>query len=356
MIIKQKLEKLGSETNKPCVTISLTTHRTHPDNAQDLILLKNLLNEAKDRVLAKYNEDSVAPLLEKMSSIEIDINYNLDSLHIFLSNDTKEIIKSPWSTQNQVQVSETFGIRSLIKKLNRSEEYHILQLSQGEVKLYNATNDGITSEIINEEFPFAENPYFIKDREKRSDGEAADNIIREYFNMVDKAFQKVHHKTGLHCVVISTDDNYSKLLQVADKTELYLGSNSIDKNKSGNKHIAEKAWKVVKDLLYARRSEAISEVKDAMGQGNTLTDLQDIYQAAIDGRGDILILNTDYAQPVQMTSDRTFNLVSNTSGKDIIDDITSEIAWEVLSKKGSVYFSTRDEINNIGKIILKTRF
>lgn len=356
MIIKQKLETLGSETNKPCVTISLNTHRTHPDNAQDLILLKNLVNEAKDRVLAKYNEDSVAPLLEKLSNIDINMNYNLDSLHIFLSNETKEIIKSPWTTQNRVQVSETFGIRSLIKKLNRSEDYHILQLSQGEVKLYNATNDGITGEIIKEGFPFSENPYYIEDREKRSDGEASDNIIREYFNNVDKAFQKIHHRTGLHCVVISTDDNYSKLLQVADNPALYLGSANIDINKSGVKDIAEKAWSVVKDLLYARRTKAISEVKETMGQGNTLTDLQDIYQAAIDGRGDILILNVDYVQAVHMTSDRTFNLVSNASGKDIIDDITSEIAWEVLSKKGQVFFSTIDEINNIGKIILKTRF
>ena len=28
---------------------------------------------------------------------EIDVNYNLDSLHLFLSNTTKEIIKSPWT-------------------------------------------------------------------------------------------------------------------------------------------------------------------------------------------------------------------------------------------------------------------
>ena len=40
MTLKQKLEALATEKNTPCVTISLNTHRTHPENVQDIILLK----------------------------------------------------------------------------------------------------------------------------------------------------------------------------------------------------------------------------------------------------------------------------------------------------------------------------
>jgi len=42
MALKEQLQKLVAEKNSPCVTISLDTHRTHPDNAKDEILLKNL--------------------------------------------------------------------------------------------------------------------------------------------------------------------------------------------------------------------------------------------------------------------------------------------------------------------------
>ena len=94
---KNKLVKLASERSNPCVTISLNTHRTHPDNAQDSILIKNLLNEAQDRVIKEFGKREVNELLEKINTIEkeIDVNYNLDSLHIFLSNTTKEIITLP---------------------------------------------------------------------------------------------------------------------------------------------------------------------------------------------------------------------------------------------------------------------
>ena len=56
MTLRQKLEVLATEKNTPCVTISLNTHRTHPDNAQDVILLKNLLKEAEERLVNEFGK------------------------------------------------------------------------------------------------------------------------------------------------------------------------------------------------------------------------------------------------------------------------------------------------------------
>ena len=96
MKLKDQIEKLAAEKNEPCVTISLNTHRTFPENAQDEIVLKNLLKDAENRVVEKYGKRPVHELIEKMSALEKEINhnYNLDSMHIFFSNFTREIIKS----------------------------------------------------------------------------------------------------------------------------------------------------------------------------------------------------------------------------------------------------------------------
>jgi hypothetical protein len=357
MKIKQKLEKLRAEKSSPCVTISLNTHRTHPDNLQDDIQLKNLLKEAEDRVVNEFGKKSVESLLKKISEIDIDPNYNLDSLHIFLSNDTKEIIKSPYSTiSNSVQISDSFAIRSLIKSLNRSEEYLILLLSQGGSSLYNATNDGITSEIKNNDFPFSENPHYVSDREKRSDGELKDSMVREYFNKVDKAVVRVYNETGLNCIVICTEDNYSRYMQVADRPTIYLGYANIDYNKTDSHHIAKQSWGIIKSLLSNRKKEAIEEIKESAGQGKVLTDLQEIYQASIDGRGELLIVTIDYVQPVLMRTERSFDLVTDKTKPGAIDDIISDIAWNVFSKDGRVYFATQEELKGLGNITLKTRY
>ncbi|MDQ2719340.1 MAG: hypothetical protein M3Z26_06200 [Bacteroidota bacterium] len=142
--MKNTLANIASEKNNHCVTISLNTHRTHPDNIPDVIQLKKLLNEAEERVIAEFGKRPVKELLGKIETVvnEIDSNYNLDSLHIFLSNDTNEIIKSPWPIQeNTVHISGTFSIKPLIKQFNRTENYLILLLSQSRVKLLHAIND-----------------------------------------------------------------------------------------------------------------------------------------------------------------------------------------------------------------------
>lgn len=359
MTFKEQLKKLASEKDSPCVTISLTTHRTHPDNAKDEIKLKNLLKEAEDRVIAEFGKRPVASLLEKIENIaaEIDVNYNLDSLHIFLSNSTKEVVKSAWPTSNEgVHISDNFALRSIIKSYSRSEHYLLMLLSQSGVQLYEALNDEIIQQIQNEDFPFSENHHYNTHSDKGSDAKYLDDLVREFLNKVDKALLKVYHETDLKCVVICTEDNYSRLQQVADNSSVYLGYSAIDYNKTETHQIIKQSWDIIKSQQKDQRSKAIEEVKEAVAHGTVLTDLQEIFQASIDGRGDLLMVHQDFSQAVIMTSDRTFELIDDRTKQHAIDDITSSIAWDVLSKKGKVFFTTQNEIKELGNIVLKTRY
>lgn len=359
MTIRQKIEKLVREKANPCVSISLNTHRTHPANASDGLQLKNLFKEAEKRLLKEFSAKEIAPLLENLSKVEseTDMNYNLDSMHIFLSNNTREIIKSSWNVnEHSVQISDMFSVRSLIKEYNRSEEYLILLLSQGGVQLYEALNDGITREIENEDFPFPQSTHYTTSAAQGADAGHVDNLIREYINKVDKALVNVYNQSGLKCVAICTEDNYSKLMQVADRPEVYYGFDHVDYNKTEKHHIVSQAWEIVSKKQKQSRSAAISEIKEAVSRGAVLTDLQEIYQAAIDGRGDLLVAHGEFSQAVKMTGERTFNLSASAGQSDVIDDISSKIAWEVLSKKGRVIFTSQEEIKDIGNIALKTRY
>lgn len=359
MTLKEHLRKIASEKNTPCVTISLNTHRTHPENAKDEVMLKNLLKEAEERVIAEFGKRPVASLLEKIEHLasEIDVNYNLDSLHIFLSNDTKEIVKSSWVTSNEgVHISDSFAVRSIIKSYSRSENYLLMLLSQSGVQLYEALNAEIVKEIRNEEFPFSENRHYSTHSDKGSDPKHLDDLVREFLNKVDKALVKVHNETDLNCVVICTEDNYSKLLQVADKPAVYLGYKAIDYNNTATHQIVKQAWETIQSLQQQRRTNAIDEMKEAVAQGKVITDLQEIFQASIDGRGELLIVHQDFSQPVLMKDERTFEIIDDATTPNAIDDITSNIAWEVLSKKGKVFFTTQDEIKDLGKIVIKTRY
>ena len=356
---KGKFEKLATEKSLACVTISMNTHRTHPENTQDTIMLKNLCKETEERLISEFGKRPILPLLEKLEQIpsQIDINYNLDSLHIFLSNETKEIVKSTWpAKEDRVQISDTFAIGSLIKSANRDFEYLILLLSQSGVKMFVALNNSIVGEIENDYFPFTENSNFNTDSDKKSDSKSADNLVREYYNKVDKAVVKVFNQTNLNCMVICTDDNYSRLLQVADKPDIYSGHTSVDYNNQSNFQIAAEAWEIMKKEQFRREKAAIDEMKEASGHGKAITDLNEIYKAVKEGRGDLLIALSDYSQAVKMTGEYTFDLVDDASQPGVIDDISNELALEVISKKGRVVFTDQVEIKDLGDIVLKVRY
>jgi hypothetical protein len=359
MTLKEQLLKLASEKNETCVSISLNTHRTHPDNAKDAVMLKNLLKEAEKRVIDEFGKRPVAALLEKIENVEndIDLNHNLDSLHIFLSNNTTEIVKSAWPTGTEgVQISGSFALRSLIKSFNRSENYLLLVLSQNGVKLYEALNDEIVNEIRNEDFPFGENRESSSYADKGNDPKHTDDAMREFLNRVDKALVKVHNETELGCIVISTDALYGHLQHVADKPSVYLGFTPVDTSHTGVQRAAQQAWVILKTLQKERRSQAIAEMHEGVAKGVVLIDFQEIFQAALDGRGDLLIVHEGFTQAVRMKDERTFELLTERTEDNEIDDLTSTIAWEVLSKKGRVFFTSQEELKDLGEMVLKTRY
>jgi len=285
------LIELEAEKSNPCLTISLNTNRTHPDNLQDIILLKNLCKEAEERLIEEFGKRTINSLLEKLEKIpdSIDLSNNLDSMQIFLSNDTQKIVKSIWQIRsNNIHISDSFDIRNLIKDYNRSEDYFILLLSHSGVHLFEALYDNIVEEIINDDFPIHENFHSSTvHRDNLSDPKKADNMAREFFLKVDTAVMEVHNKTELFFVVICTEDNYSFLMEVTKYPNVYRGYANIDYHDTTNHKIGAQAWEIIWDHQTKMRRDAISEMKEAVSEGKVFTDLQEIYSAAKEGRGDL---------------------------------------------------------------------
>jgi hypothetical protein len=353
------LHQLAQPQEGPCVSISLNTHRTHPDNLQDGILLKKLCREASDRLIEEYGKRETADLVERIAQIqeELNMSYNLDSLHIFISNSTREIVKKPFSVDRDgVQIADTFAIKPLLKALSRTERYLILVISQAATALYTAIDDTIIEEVTTNGFPFAENPHYLTQAVQRSDTKRVDNMIREYFNKIDKAVVAVHRELDLDCVVISVAENYPMLMDVADKPSIYLGNVSKHYKDLSPKTLAEDAWELVTEILSDRRKAAIAEMRSAIAQANVVTDLGDIYRAAKEGRGELLIVRTGFKQAVKMKDDVSFDLATNLDDEGVVEDITSDLAWEVYSKKGRVIFVNEDEVDSPAEIALKVRY
>jgi hypothetical protein len=355
MALKDIIDSLTQKNESPSITISYNTYKTFPDREKNAINLKNLTKEAENRVIEEFGKRESEDILEKLAELpeRLEGLQLMDSLHIFISKDTDEIVPSPWPVDNEgVFIDDNFAVKPLIKALNRSKEYMILSLAQGGAHLYQVLNDSIEKEITNDDFPFDANPLEVSG----SDTKKIENRLKEYFNQIDKATVAVHNSNDLDVVVICTEPNYAMLMEVADIPKMYIGHDNKNYDASEADNMAKQAFESIKEIQKEERGVAIGELKQAVSSGQVLTDLQDIYQAAIDGRGDFLIVNQDFEQPVKMTSDRTFDLAEDSKEPGVVDDIVSTIAWEVLSKGGRSFFTAQEELEELGKIALKVRY
>lgn len=69
-----------------------------------------------------------------------------------------------------------------------------------------------------------------------------------------------------------------------------------------------------------------------------------------------MIIQENYKQAVKFTGEYTFDLVDDNSLSGVVDDITSDIALDLINSKGSVVFINNEIEMKYGKIALKLRY
>lgn len=242
--MRKTIEKLANERGTGLVSISLNTHKTYPDYEQDEIALKNILKEAKLELDKEYHEMYSRVTVNALSNIvsEIDFTRLSNSLHLFVSTETVKIVQSELPIiKNMVFIGDHFKIDLLRQEEQLAENYLILHLNRADARLFQARNESIKSQILEFGFPFEE-----VEREgqiNKSDQKKMDNYIREFFNKVDKSTIKISQRENRKVVVISTKDNFGKLLQVADKPEIYHAHSNINYNKTTLHELGKTAFK-----------------------------------------------------------------------------------------------------------------
>ena len=89
------MHELHDVQTYPCLTITLPTHRTRPDNKQDPIRVKNLVTEGTNRLLGEFSKREVGPLLDRLNALvdRLDYECTLDGLVLAVNRDmAREIV------------------------------------------------------------------------------------------------------------------------------------------------------------------------------------------------------------------------------------------------------------------------
>ena len=355
------LHELQDIHSYPCLTITLPTHRTRPDNKQDPIRVKNLVTEGTNRLLGEFSKREVAPLLDRLNALvdAIDYEYTLDGLMLAVNRDIAREFVLPFTLNERVVVDETFFTRDLVHALNRAHRYWVLSLSEQPTRLFAATRDDL-EEITTGGFPMRHagpgGDLPLPGGTGVNKSAYRDDRHRQFFRDVDQAFRAFMAEDPLPLALAGVDRYLAFFREVAGSAEI-IATMTGNVDHLSPHDLGRRIWPHVSDRFAARRREILQEMDAAMGSNRVASTLAEVWHLAGLGQGKVLVVEEGYHAPARLNDSGHLDLqVDDPTAPDVMDDAVDEVITTVLGKGGQVVFVENGELARHNRIALILRY
>jgi hypothetical protein len=357
---RNELKKLQSIKEYPSVSILMPTHRSFPENRQDPIRLKNLAKRAETRLAAEFSRQEVKGITDKINQIieEIDINYLMDGLAVFANKKYSGKFMLQFPVRERVTVDNTFLTRDLVFAMNRTQLYYVLVLGDKVTQIYSGLRDNLAEEK-SEGFPVINKFRQMLDEAdtKHTNDRLEDNIekARNYFREVDKQFRKLN--VDLHPVALAGVEGNIRIFREVSTGNEVLASLKGSYDKSSPSELAKLIWPEVKKGLADKRKHVLKQLDESIGMKRAATGIDEVWKTANEGRGEILIVETNYHYSAKL-NDAGLQLIAAepSNSPEVMDDAVDELIETVINKGGKVYFVENGVLEKYDRIAMILRY
>ena len=346
----------------PCISITLPTHRTSPQNRQDPVRVKNLVRQAADRLLQEFPKREMEPLLIRLEKLAESIDYNnlLDGLVLYANQDYSNSFMLPFSVKERVVIDETFFTRNLVHALNHTTRYWVLVLSEKPTRLYEGTLDTLI-EIQEEGFPMEHTGPGGSKRLPGGQGVRKsayrDEYHRQFFRQVDNALKVFMDDDRLPLVVVGVDRYQAFFNEVSNYQDLVFGRITGNHDKTSAHELSKLVWPLVEGKLEEKRQQALGELNKAASDRKVASEINDVWRKSFAGRGRLLLVEENFHFPARVDeSGQHLTPAEDITAPDVIDDAVDEIIEAVISMGGEVIFMEDGQLADHQRMALILRF
>lgn len=369
--LKQSLKDLKAQTHSPAVSIFVPTHRTFPDSEQDPIALKNQLKVAEERLNNEYDKRVAAAIMDNIhaQTDELDHNYNLDTLAVFASEESAQVIRLPFDAKERVIIGEKFATRDMMRNLSEAVNYYVLAITSEQARLIEGTNNRLVKEIkggadrqqeMSElTFPINNSTLPTGSKADRTGSSDDDKYLKEFFNRVDKSLQEIYNTKPLPVILVADSHNLGYFEKVCDRTDIIIGKvdNIANLNDGKPEDIIAGVQEIVDEKRQTRYEIAKGDLEKARNEKMVRTDLQQIYRSAFEGNAVTLLVRQGYSVPAKIDEQaQTLLVAEDASEEGVTDDAVGEIIELVSHNGGEVVFVPADQMDDKEPIALITRY
>jgi hypothetical protein len=348
-----------------CVSIYMPTHRTG-EVQQDPIRLKNLVNQAQEKLVAAGARPAAArELLKPIHNYQEDTLFwqnRSEGLAIFVSPDSFRFGHLPYRFDEMVNVGGRFVIKPLLPVLSGNSYFYLLSMSQNAVKLLRSTEYGADEIDITGLTPLSRADATRFEEYERtyqqsvgtvgqgainfqslSAADSLKNEILRYFQQVDRGLHDML-KDEKAPLVFAGVDYLFPIYQQANTYQNLLPQ-SIGGNPQGlnTDRLRELGWKTVQPFFRKTQDAALAKYDEIAGKGYSSSNIADVVPAAYYGRIDTLFVALGPQIWGQFNPDSGgVTIHPNAEPHDL--DLLDFAAAYTLSQKGNVFTLPSDRV------------
>jgi hypothetical protein len=297
------------------VTISMPTHRPTAERQQDHIRIKNLLHQARLRIIQVDGEERaeaiIAPIDELVANPQF-WTHPADGLVLFCREGSIRLLRTSTSMPELALVSEHCHIKPLMPLLQDDSRFHLLMIGSNGVRLYQGTRASLNpidlpgappffadgSTLPGSDHPVDELPNSGRNHDIVHDvGSVEVKLALEH---IEAHFRRID---ACVCALLQGEPGPLLLAGATDLLPVYAGVNHYhhlepnriqgDPDLTATTDLHGHAMTIV-DLSIAKRHETTSaRYAQLAGSAQASTDLPSILRNGIEGRIDHLFVASD---------------------------------------------------------------
>ena len=361
-LTRAALADLRRPRTYPAVSVLLPTHRREPDNAQDAVRLRNLLEEAKNAVhhdpeVSRTARIDVIGQLDQAIG-EVDLTYAEDGLAIFAAPGEHHVWALGRSVPERVLLAQTFLIRNLVTAHAANQPYWVLALSADVATLWSGSRLHAPEEECGP-FPVRRPALdFDPERQERTGGAPStftDEDTRTFLREVGEAMAAVLATDPRPLYLVGEAEAISALDDVGPVVRESFAQVTRGGLARGP---ADALRRAVREADRARDAQTVAAVMDdldrARGRKEFAGGVDEVWRSESEGRASLVAIEDGYRTTVRRDGE---HLVPASSGeRGARDDIVDEIAEQALDTGARVHFVPDDGLADTGRIAAVLRY
>lgn len=340
-------KELSTHAGYPCISLTMPTGRSMPENAADPIRLKNLVSEAAKRLEAEIGKRPAAVALKNLQTAanSVDHDNNLDGLAIFANENVEIVLKTRFQLPERLVIDERFSLRTLMRAERRAEPYTVVVLSLDEARVFTGIREDL-AEVRGGGFPAKNSGVGAGAKVPSGPGVNATAAVD------DSRSQFVRHvmsQLGSHAqlprqlVVTGTPEILSDAKAlisapfeiVATLPGSFVGDNVAD--------LGSRVWAELREARRAGVKDLLDQLGSARSAQKYEAGIQALAPLAAQGRIDLLVCGFDVESPGRYDADTgLFREIDSPTEWTDLDDGVEWLIGQVIDHGGSVRFAEDD--------------